>query len=716
MAEKVSANVGGKEIHIETGKYGKQAHGAVTIQLGETIVFVAAVGAAKPRPGQEWFPLTVDYRERAAAAGRFPGGFFKREGRPTEKEILTCRLTDRPIRPLFPKGWMNETQIQSIVMSADGENDPDILSILGASAALAVSDIPWGGPLGAVRVGRVEGEFVINPTHTEMEGSDLDLIYVGNEKDVVMFEGAANEISEADFNAALKAAHEACQPIIEAQKALVEKAGKTKREFEPVLPPEELVNEAVSFVGNRLKEALLVESKVEREAACSALSDELAGHLVEKFTDEVATDAVINDAFYQIQKTAARSLMIDDGRRLDGRDFGDLRPLNSEVGLLPRCHGSALFSRGETLTIANATLSTKDDGQTFDTFTGGVGEKQFILHYNFPNFSVGETGRIMGPGRREIGHGALAERSLAPMIPLHEFPYAVRVVSEIMESNGSTSMASICGGSLALMDAGVPMIRPVAGISVGICTESDDAGNIKDNYRLLTDIIGWEDAFADMDCKIAGTSNGITGFQLDLKLKGLPHDIMAQALDQARDARLKILESMADTLAEPRKDLSPYAPRILTLTIDPDKIGALIGPGGKNIKRIVEESGCEINIEDDGTVQIYSVSADGMEIARAAIEQMTAEIEVNKIYKGKVVTIKEFGCFVEVFPGKDGLCHISELANFRVKRTEDIVKLGDEIWVKCLGIDDKGRVKLSRRAAMEERDKQMQDEAESEEN
>ena len=452
--------------------------------------------------------------------------------------------------------------------------------------------------------------------------------------------------------------------------------------------------------------ALLTPGKLAREAAVQAVADEVGAKLLEKFGAEKVTEFVLKDAFYYMQKEAVRSLVLDGGKRMDGRGFDEVRSISCDVGLLPRAHGSALFSRGETQALVLATLGTSEDAQEFDSYTGGESEKQFILHYNFPNFSVGETGRISGPGRREIGHGALAERSIEPMVPLKDFPYTIRVTCEIMESNGSTSMASVCGGSLALMDAGVPLIRPVAGISIGICTDTSEQGAIS-RYQLLTDIIGWEDAFCDMDCKIAGTEKGITGFQLDLKLPGLPHKLMAEAVERARVARLAILKKMTDTLAAPRSDLSKYAPRIITLKINPERIGELIGPGGKNIKRIVEESGCEINIEDDGTVKIYSVSAEGMKIAREAVESMTAEIEVGKVYRGKVVTIKEFGCFVEIFPGKDGLVHISELANFRVKQTEDIVKIGDEIWVKCIGIDDKGRVKLSRKAAMEERDKQM---------
>jgi polyribonucleotide nucleotidyltransferase len=705
MSVKVSASLGDKQIHFETGKLAKQADGAVTVQLGETIVLVAAVAAVKAKEGQDFFPLTVDYREKAAAAGKFPGGYFKREGRPTEKEILTCRLTDRPIRPLFPKGWYNEVQVQTVLLSADGENDPDILSIIGASASLMVSDIPWAGPLGAVRVGRVNGKFIANPTHTDMKDSDLDLVYVGNEKDIVMYEGAAKEITEADFNAALKFAQEAIQPMIAAQKELAAQGGKKKRDIKLNIVPDEILAEAKKLAGDRFVPALLTPGKLAREAQCNAIKEEVGAKLVEKFGAEKVTNFVINDAFYYIQKEAVRALILSHGKRLDGRNFDQIRPISGEVGILPRAHGSAIFSRGETQAVTLATLGTGEDAQEFDSYTGGGTEKKFILHYNFPNFSVGETGRISGPGRREIGHGALAERSIEPMIPLDTYPYAVRVTSEIMESNGSTSMASVCGGTLALMDAGVPMIRPVAGISVGICTEYADK-NIS-RYQLLTDIIGWEDAYCDMDCKIAGTEKGITGFQLDLKLKGLPHAIMAETVEKARIARLFILGEMAKVIAEPRKDISKYAPRIVTLKINPEKIGALIGPGGKNIKRLVEESGCEINIEDDGTVNIFSVSAEGMKIAREEIEGMTAEAEIGKVYRGKVVTIKEFGCFVEFLPGRDGLVHISELANFRVKKTEDIVKMGDEIWVKCLGVDEKGRVRLSRKAAMEDRDKEM---------
>ncbi len=705
MPEKVIAPLGDKQVIIETGKVAKQADGAVTVQLGETIVIVAAVAATKAKEGQDFFPLTVDYREKAAAAGKFPGGYFKREGRPTEKEILTSRLIDRPIRPLFPKGCYNEVQVQCIVLSADGENDPDMLALLGASAALSVSDIPWEGPLGAVRVGRVGGKFIANPTHSEMLESDIDLVYVGNETDLVMFEGSAREISDADFTAALAFGQEAIQPMIAVQKDLAAKVARAKRQITLKVAPEEILKEARALAGDRIVSALLTDGKLAREAAVTALTEEISKKLIEKFGEEKVTEFVLKDAFYYIQKEAVRALIMKENKRLDGRDLNTVRPIFSEVGLLPRAHGSALFQRGETQAVVLCTLGTGEDAQEFDSYTGGASEKKFILHYNFPNFSVGETGRISGPGRREIGHGALSERSLEPVVP-RDYPYSIRITSEIMESNGSSSMASVCGGALALMDAGVPLVRPVAGVSIGLCTEHDEKDRIS-SYKLLTDIIGWEDAFCDMDCKIAGTEKGITGFQLDLKLRGVPHKLMEEAVEQARVSRMHVLAEMAKTLAQPRPELSKYAPRIVTLKINPEKIGALIGPGGKNIKKLVEESGCEINIEDDGTVNIYSVSEEGMKIAKDAIAGMTAEAEIGRIYRGKVVTIKDFGAFVEFLPGKDGLVHISELANFRVKQTEDIVKIGDEIWVKCLGVDEKGRVRLSRKAAMADRDQEL---------
>jgi len=706
MVTKVTAQTGNSNIIIETGKVARQADGAVTVQLGETIVLVAAVAATKAEEGQDFFPLTVDYREKAAAAGKFPGGYFKREGRPTEKEILTSRLIDRPIRPLFPKGWYNEVQIQCIVLSADGENDPDILSVVGASAALMISDIPWEGPIGAVRIGRINGQFVINPTHSELKQSDLDLVYVGNEDKLLMFEGSAKEIKEEDFKAALRFAHEACQPIIAAQKQLAELAGKPKRSIEVKVVPDEIIQDVRSMVSDRIIPALLKPGKLEREAACKALLEEIRPKLIEKYGEEKISDFIVNNAFSEIQKETIRNLIMKEGKRLDGRGFDELRKIECEVGFLPRVHGSALFTRGETQAMVFATLGTLQDAQEFDAYTGGETEKKFILHYNFPNFSVGETGRISGPGRREIGHGALAERSLEPLIPIDDFPYSIRVTSEIMESNGSTSMATVCGGSLALMDAGIPLQRHVAGISIGLCTEFDEKGNIS-QYKLLTDIIGWEDAFCDMDCKIAGSVNGITGFQLDLKLKGIPHEIIDNALEKAKAARLQIIDIMSKTIAAPRPEFSKHAPRVITVKINPEKIGLLIGPGGKNVKKIGDDTGCEINIENDGTVLIYGSNAAAIEAAKQAVEAFAAEPEVGKIYKGKVVSITDFGAFVEFLPGQDGLVHVSELADYRVKNVEDVVKVGDEVLVKCLEIDDKNRVRLSRKAALQEQKEEL---------
>ncbi|MGB0587169.1 MAG: polyribonucleotide nucleotidyltransferase [Limisphaerales bacterium] len=700
--DQVTAKVGDKEITIGSGHITKQADGTVTVQMGETIVMTAVVAATKGRDGQDWFPLQVDYRERASACGVIPGNYFRREGRPSDKEILTCRLTDRPIRPLFNKGWFNECQVYGLLLSADGENEPDVLSILGASAALMVSDIPWAGPLGAVRVARIDGKFVANPTNDEMAESDLDLLYVGNETDVVMYEGSADQITEADFIKALKFGQECCVPQIEAQKELAKKCGKEKRDISDqlfVVPPAIFEKAEELGGGDRIVEALLTVAKLEREKKVSAIKDEVATKLREEFGEDEVTGPVVDQAFYHIQKTALRGLILEKGKRLDGRSLDALRPVQCEVGVLPRTHGSALFTRGETQALVTTTLGTTDDAQRFDSYTGGPDRKQFLLHYNFPNYSVGETGRIMGPGRREVGHGALAERSLLPMLPMDDnYPYAVRLIAEILESNGSSSMASVCGGSLALMNAGVEMKGACAGISIGICTDLDDDGKITD-HRILTDIMGWEDAFCDMDCKIAGSKEGITGFQLDLKLKGLPMSIMEEAIEAARVARHNIIDTMNETISE-AGEMSPYAPRITQLKVDPDKIGLIIGPGGKNIKRIVEESGCEINIEDDGTVNIYSLNPEGMQVAVEEIEGMTAEPEVGRVYEGTVVSIKDFGCFVEFLPGKDGLCHISELSDKRVDKATDVVKEGDRIPVKLIGVDERGKVRLSRKAAM----------------
>jgi len=701
MQEKVTAQIGATNITIETGKIAKLADGAVIVTCGDTMILASAVSATAIKEGQDYFPLTVDYREKAAAAGKFPGGYFKREGRPTEKETLTSRMIDRPLRPLFPQEYFYDTQIISILLSADGENDPDILALNGASAALCVSDIPFAGPIGAVRVGRVNGQFIANPTHSERGQSDLDLVYVGTENDVIMIEGAANQLPEADFVKALEFAHGHTREMIRIQKELAAQIGKPKREMPLLQVKPELLEIAYQVAGDRIEGALYTEGKVGRAKAIDGLREEVKSAILEKHpeTDPFA----ISQAFDYVQKKAFRISILDKKKRVDGRGYQDLRPITCEVGVLPRAHGSAIFQRGETQALALATLAPIEEAQMLDAYGGGEQSKRFILHYNFPPFSVGETGRTGGPGRREIGHGALAERSLEPLVPMEdEFRYAIRISSEIMESNGSTSMASVCGGMLALMDAGVPMKGMVAGISVGLVTEYSDDRQLK-RYELLTDIIGSEDHFGDMDFKLCGTDNGVTGFQLDLKLPGVSHKIMAEAIQRAKEARTKILQIMRSTLEKPRAELSKYAPRIETIKINPEKIGALIGPGGKTIKGIVAETGAEINIEDDGSVHIYATSGESMARAKEIISGMTREIEIGQTYQGRVVSTKEFGAFVEVLPGKDGLVHISELADFRVKRTEDVAKVGDIIWVKCIGIDDKGRVKLSRKAALKER-------------
>jgi polyribonucleotide nucleotidyltransferase len=701
MQQKVTAQIGATPISIETGKIARLADGAVVVMCGDTMVLASAVSATNIKEGQDYFPLTVDYREKAAAVGKFPGGYFKREGRPTEKETLTSRMIDRPLRPLFPQGYFYDTQIISILLSADGENDPDILAMNGASAALCVSDIPFAGPIGAVRVGRVNGEFVANPTHAQRAESDLDLVYVGTENDVIMIEGSARELPEAEFVKALEFAHGHSREMIQVQKELAAMVGKPKRESQLLLVNQELLDIAYRVAGDRIEGALYTEGKVARAKAVDALREEVKTAILEKHPE--ADPFAISQAFDYVQKKAFRVSILEKQKRVDGRGYQDLRPIGCEVSVLPRAHGSAIFQRGETQAMALATLAPIEEAQMLDAYGGGEQSKRFILHYNFPPFSVGETGRTGGPGRREIGHGALAERSLEPIVPNeNDFRYAIRISSEIMESNGSTSMASVCAGTLALMDAGVPVKTPVSGISIGLVTERGDDQALK-RYELLTDIIGSEDHFGDMDFKLCGTDGGVTGFQLDLKLPGISHKIMAEAIQRAKEARSKILDIMRSALDKPRAELSKYAPRIETIKINPEKIGALIGPGGKTIKGIVAETGAEINIEDDGSVHIYATSGESMARAKEIIGGMTREIEIGQTYQGRVVSTKEFGAFVEVFPGRDGLVHISELADFRVQRTEDVAKVGDIIWVKCIGIDDKGRVKLSRKAALKER-------------
>src|SRR5437764_1818934 len=581
MQQKVTAQIGANQISIETGKIARLADGAVVVTCGDTIVLASAVSATAIKEGQDYFPLTVDYREKAAAVGKFPGGYFKREGRPTEKETLTSRMTDRPLRPLFPRGYFYDTQIISILLSADGENDPDILAMNGASAALSISDIPFAGPIGAVRVGRVNGEFVANPTHDERAQSDLDLVYVGTENDVIMIEGSANEMPEAELTKALEFAHGHAREMIQAQKELASRVGKPKREVQLLHVNQEMVDIARQIAGDRLEQALRTEGKSARAKAIDALREEVTAAIQQKFPD--ADSFSISQAFEFVEKKMFRASILEKQQRVDGRGYNDLRPITCEVGVLPRAHGSAIFQRGETQALALATLAPIEEAQMIDAYGGGEQSKRFILHYNFPPFSVGETGRTGGASRREIGHGALAERSLEPVVPgENDFRYAIRISSEIMESNGSTSMASVCGGMLALMDAGVPVKRPVAGISVGLVTEHGEDRQLK-RYELLTDIIGSEDHFGDMDFKLCGTDAGVTGYQLDLKLPGITHKIMAEAIFRAREARMKILEIMRAKLDKPRPELSKYAPRIETNKINPEKIGALIGPGGKTI-------------------------------------------------------------------------------------------------------------------------------------
>jgi len=691
-------------IQISSGTLAGLAGGAVTISMGETSLFVSATAAATLRPGQDFFPLTVDYREKFTAAGRFPGGYFKREGRPSEKEILTSRLCDRPLRPLFPKGFLNEVQVIGYLLSTDLVNEADVLMVNGASAALLISDVPWDGPIGCVRLGEIDGEFVINPTNEQMYDSSLDLIYVGSEKEMMMIEGSADQMPEDRFVAALEHAHDAIQDIIGAQRELAKLCGKEKKVFDLCNAPDEVMALCREITGSRMDEAIFAPSKQERQEAVNVVKEEATAACEEKFGDDFDPDHV-KMAFEIIQEEVYRDNILQKGKRADGRGPSDLREVTCETGVLPRVHGSAIFTRGETQSLVMSTLGTSRDVQDLDGLTGGPTAKSFILHYNFPPFSVGEAGRFGFTSRREIGHGALAERSVLPVLPAEDdFPYAIRLVSEIMSSNGSTSMASVCGGSLALMDAGVPLSKHVAGISTGLVTEMDENGNIA-KHVVLTDIIGAEDHFGDMDFKLCGTRDGVTGFQLDLKIQGLPFDIAKEAVKQVTEARMKILDVMDASMPSHRKELREHAPRIEMVQIDPEKIGALIGPGGKNIRRITEVTGASIDIDEDNTgkVRVYANNSEAMERALSEIDLVTGEIEAGKTYRGIVRGVKEFGAFVECLPGKEGLCHISELADFRVNKTEDICKLGDEIIVKCIGIDDKGRVKLSRRAALEEK-------------
>lgn len=690
--KQIAVELGGKSITFETGLLAQQANGAVSVRVGDTIVFSAVTATKKPREGVDFFPLQVEYREKYYAAGRFPGGYFKREAKPSEREILTARVTDRPLRPFFPEGYRNDVQINNMLMSTDGENESDILSILASSAALVISDIPFFGPIAAVRVGRINGQFKYNPTHSEMQDSDLNLVYAGSRDLPIMIEGNANEISEADMVAAMKFAHQAMAPLCDAQLKLRDMLGLPAKNVTEVPVDASLLARARDLAGNDFRAALRISGKLERQDKIAAIKESLKAQLTD------LTEEQFFQLFDALEIDCTRRLVLEDKVRIGGRGFEEIRPLSAQVGILPRTHGSALFNRGETQALATVTLGTSDDSQDLDAIAGGPDQKNFILHYNFPPYSVGEVGRLGSTGRREIGHGNLAERSLYPMVP-KDYPYAVRVVSEIMGSNGSSSMASVCVGTLALMDAGVPMKKPVAGISIGLFTGEQGQA------ELVTDILGAEDHCGDMDFKVSGTRDGITGFQVDLKIRGLAWSSVEKAFAMAKTARCKILDYMQGVIAAPRPDLSPYAPRITVVRINTEKIGALIGPGGKNIRRITDTTGAKIDIEDDGTVKIFAVNKDAMDAAVREVNLIGAEAEVGKLYHGTVTGIKEFGAFVEILPGKEGLVHISEMADRRIRSVEEICKVGDLMWVKCIEVQENGKVRLSRRQALEDIDR-----------
>ncbi|MDR2807233.1 MAG: polyribonucleotide nucleotidyltransferase [Puniceicoccales bacterium] len=694
-------NVEAAGMHFSTGSLAKQANGSAVVTLGETSVFVSVVAAQHCLSEQNFFPLTVDYRERFTAAGKFPGGYAKREGKPSEKEVLTSRLCDRPLRPLFPKGFMNEVQIMGILLSADGKNESDVLMVNGASAALACSDIPWAGPIGCVRIGEVDGEFVVNPTNEAMLWSRLDLIYVGNEREMMMIEGNADQLSEERFIEALYFAQQQIQPLITAQKELAYQCGKQKKEF-PLYTIATEVMEICKRFNERLAEAMFQRGKMEREASIEAVKMDAKEALLMALGEEDFDENLVTMAFEELQEKLYRENILERGLRVDRRSVDEIRPLFCETNILPRVHGSAIFQRGETQALVSLALGSSRDVQELDAITGGMKTKTFLLHYNFPPFCVGETGKTTGAGRREIGHGALAERSLSPVLPSEEtFPYSIRIVSDILESNGSSSMASVCGGCLALMDAGVPILAPVSGISIGLVTKFDDNGHLE-KYAILTDILGDEDHFGDMDFKICGTAKGITGFQLDLKINGLPLEIAKEAIYRNSEARARILEAMLATQPKVNERLKPSAPGFKEVKIDADKIGMLIGPGGKNIKRITEMTGAQIDVDEDnsGRILIFAPNHESLEQALTEVQRISAEIEVGKTYRGIVKSIKDFGIFVECLPGKEGMVHVSELAEFRVENISDICRLGDEIVIKCVGVDEKGRVRLSRRAVL----------------
>ncbi|MBI3758743.1 MAG: polyribonucleotide nucleotidyltransferase [Deltaproteobacteria bacterium] len=689
MYRKLEIQLAGRTLSLETGRLAKQSHGAVLAQYGETVVLATVVSAYQSRDKIDFLPLTVDYQEKTYAAGKIPGGFFKREGRPSEKEILTSRLIDRAMRPLFPKGYDKETQIVVNVLSIDRENDSDTLALIATSAALEVSDIPYEGPVAAVRMGRIDGKLVVNPLFSEMEQSDISLVIAAKPDSIVMLEGGAQVVDEEAILEALFAAHEEMRPVFELQHELRRLAGKPKREFtkkEYDLSLHSAVHERMSA---DLERALKISGKKERNTAVYDLEGKVVEELATQFPDRKRE---IEEACEKVLRDQVRRVILDDDKRIDDRSSTEIRPLSAEVHVLPRTHGSSIFTRGETQVMAVVTLGTSSDEQRVDAL---VGErfKKFMLHYNFPPFSTGEVKFLRGPGRREIGHGALAERALSAVLPDEaDFPYTIRLVGEVLESNGSSSMATICSGTLALMDAGVPIKAPVAGIAMGLVKEGD-------KVRVLTDILGDEDHLGDMDFKVAGTSEGITAIQMDNKVGGVTRDVMRQALHQARDARLFILTVMSKALDQPRTDVSTFAPRIVTLHIRPDKIRDVIGPGGKVIRGLVEETGCKIDIEDDGTVLIASADSAAMELAISRIEAITAEPEVGRIYDGIVRKIVEFGAFVEIMPGTDGLLHISQISNERIRRVEDVLHEGDEIKVKVLDVDRSGKIRLSLREA-----------------
>jgi polyribonucleotide nucleotidyltransferase len=691
MPHQLTTEVNGRTLRIETGRVAKQATGAVWVQYGETIVLVTVVSTQDVREGIDFLPLTVDYKEMAYAAGRIPGSFFRREiGRPGEKETLTSRLIDRPLRPLFPKDYFFETQVIATVLSVDQENDPDILAIIGASAALEISDIPFQGPIAGIRVGRIDGELVLNPTSSQLKESDFNIIVAGTREAVVMVEGWAQMTSEEDLVRAIFYGHQGMQDILEMQKKLAQLVGPKKRTWSGATPVNEELTARVTATGApAVVEALTISGKMERHERMR----EILLDLQQQFGEDPANRPQIRKIFENLERDTVRRMIVREKKRIDGRKFNEVRPISCEVGVLPRTHGSALFTRGETQVLAVATLGTSSDEQRIDSLIGET-FKSFMLHYNFPPFSVGEARMLRGPGRREIGHGALAERSLLQVLPGSDtFPYTIRIVSEVLESNGSSSMATVCGGSLSLMDAGVPIKAQVAGIAMGLIMEEEEV-------IILTDILGDEDHSGDMDFKVTGTAEGVTGLQMDIKVQGVNQDIMGRALEQAREARLSILALMEKTLAQPRTSLSDYAPKITTIEINPEKIREVIGPGGKVIRAIVSETGAKIEVEDSGKVIIASPDGKSSERAIAMIMEIVQEVEIGRLYMGKVKKIMDFGAFVEVLPGTEGLIHISQLDNHRVNKVTDVLQEGDEVLVKVLEVDKQGKIRLSRKAAL----------------